>query len=286
MLQDQLLYGKMHTHADVALLLCQYPVLYGNIRRDQGYSDTAITFLDKAIALANERGYTELGAKAYYLKKGYAEFDKWGIQPDCLEDCANLYRAQTSFQAALSLAKGSQNKNGFHGPLWSAVLAEAGLVHAYTAQSGTEKKQALQTIDDASSCIGRSDFQRDWQFMNVNAEWYHIDKAEAYVAVQWGKEALREIHHVDRSDVQKRRRYVYTDIVEADAYLAQGQIEMCVACAGNALSLLDDIQSFVFITRIANIHTALIHDYRYENSPDVARLGAELLKVQHFYLFQ
>ncbi|WP_201360311.1 hypothetical protein [Dictyobacter formicarum] len=172
-----------------------------------------------------------------------------------------MYRAQTSFQAALSLAKESQNKNGFHGPFLSAVLAESGLVHAYADQTSMEKKQALQTMDDASSCIGRPDFQRDWQFMNVNAEWYHIDKAEAYVAVEWGKEALREIHHVDRSDVQKRRRYVYTDIVEADAYLAQDQVEMCVACAENALSLLEDIQSFVFITRIANIHTALIHDH-------------------------
>jgi tetratricopeptide (TPR) repeat protein len=281
-LQEALLYGGTVQRETIALLLCQYLVLYGNIRRDQGYSDSAISYLDKAIAIAGEKGYSELGAKAYYLK-GYAQFDKWGIQPDRMRGHTQLQCAIDSFQSALSLIK--ENKKAFNGPLNSAIVAELGLVNAYCAQSAKDQTMALNTIDAASTIMQKKDFHRDTQFMYVDDEWYHIDKAEAYVALHWGREAVHQLENIDRSNPQTRRRYVYTDIVEADAYLSRGQIEMAVACAENALDLLDDIQSFIFVTRISNMYNELRRDERYMRSPDVARLGGKLLKVQHAYLF-
>lgn len=283
-LQEALIYGDSRQGELITLLLCQYLVLYGNIRRDQGYSDSAISFLDKAIKLANEREYPELGAKARYLK-GYAHFDKWGIQEDRLKDRKQLQLAITSFQSALDLVKKSQNKREFNGPLKSAIVAELGLVQAYSAQFTKDKTRALNTIDEASTIIQQNNFHRDKRFMHINDEWYHIDKAEAYVALQWGHEAINQLDNVDRSNPQTRRRYVYTDIVEADAYLTKGQIEMSVASAENALNFLEDIQSFLFVTRVSNIYNTLRQDKKYANSPDVARLGGKLLKVQHSYLF-
>ncbi|GER88948.1 hypothetical protein KDW_31100 [Dictyobacter vulcani] len=283
-LQETLIYGTSRQRNFIALLLCQYLILYGNMRRDQGYSDSAITFLDKAIKLANEREYQELGAKAFYLK-GYAHFDKWGIQDDKLKDRKQLQLATNSFQSALMLARKSQKKEAFNGPLNSAIVAELGLVGAYSAQSEKDKTKALNTIDEASTIIQQPNFHRDKQFMYINDEWYHIDKAEAYVALQWGYEAIHQLDNVERSNPQTRRRYVYTDIVEADAYLTKGQIEMSVASAENALDFLEDIQSFLFVTRVSNIYNTLRQDKTYATSPDVARLGGKLLKVQHAYLF-
>lgn len=284
-LQDAAIYGSSRQRDHIAFLLCHYLLLFGNIRRDQGYADSAILFLDKAIKLAHEKEYFDLEAKAQYLK-GYAQFDKWGIQPDRMTERGQLQFATISFQSALELAKESQKKHGLHGPLKSAIIAELGLVRAYNAQSSQEQKAALSTVDEASSIIQSREFHRDILFLDVDDEWYHIDKAEAYVALQWGREAVNELNNVDRSDPRTRRRYVYTDIVEADAYLAKNQIEMAVACAENALDLLEDMQSFIFVTRLSNMYHTLRQDRKYTSSPDVARLGGKLLKIQHSYLFE
>ncbi len=284
-LQEAVIYGSSRQRDQIAFLLCHYLVLYGNIRRDQGYSESAIVFLEKAIKLAHEKGYHDLEAKAHYLR-GYAQFDVWGLQSDRTTDHKNLQCAMTSFQMALECVKESQKKSAMNGPLHSAIVAELGLVQAYNAQSSQDKKNALQTVDKAGSLIQKREFYRDTLFLHVNEEWYHIDKAEAYVALQWGYEAVNELSNVDRRDPRTRRRYVYTDIVEADAYLAKNQIEMAVACAENALDLLEDMQSFIFIARLSNMYHTLRQDKKYTSSPDVARLGGKLLKIQHSYLFE
>jgi hypothetical protein len=282
-LQETILYGKQSQRESIIFLLCQYLVLYGNIRRDQGYSDIAITYLDKAITLANEKGYSELAAKASYFK-GYAQFDKWGIQFDRETNRLNLQLAANSFQAAWHFVE--VERKAFNGPLRSAIIAEKGLVEAYQAQSASEKTIALKTIDQASTVLQRKDYQRDKHFVYVNDEWYHIDKAEGYVALGWGQSAIHELDAVDRSNPLTRRRYIYTDIVEADAYLAEDHLDMAIACAENALDLLAGQQLFIFITRIANIYRRLLADEKYMRSPDVARLGGKLLKVQHAALFR
>ncbi|SRR5579883_86760 len=283
-LQETLIYGSTGQREQVGLLLCQYLILYGNIRRDQGYSDSAIAYFDKAVKLALEKHYDGLAAKALYLK-GYAQFDIWGIQADRIQERTNLMQASLSFQTALQWAHESQKHAGTNGPLMSAIAAELGLVQAYCAQTAEEKTCALRMIDQAGSMIQSHDFYRDPLFLHVNDEWYHIDKAEAYIALQWEKNAIAELENIDRSNSQKRRRYVYADIVEADAHLTEGQVEMSVACAENALELLTDMESSLFVKRIANIYQALKQDEKCKKCPDVARLGGKLLKIQHPYLF-
>lgn len=105
-LQEAAIYGGSRQHNQIAFLLCHYLILFGNIRRDQGYSDSAISFLDKAIKLAHEQGYADMEAKAHYLK-GYAQFDKWGIRSDRMIERKHLQSATISFQLALELANES-----------------------------------------------------------------------------------------------------------------------------------------------------------------------------------
>jgi tetratricopeptide (TPR) repeat protein len=286
-LEETVLYGSSRQREQLTFLLCNYLVLYGNMRRDLAYSDAAIaiTSLDKALKLAHEAGYYELAAKASYLK-GYTQFDRWGIQPNRMTERTDLSLATTSFQVALKFAEESQKRNNLNGPLKSAIVAELGLVQAYNAQSSQEKKTALQMVDRASTMIQSHDFHNDPTFLFVNDEWYHIDKAEAYVALQQSYNAIDELDNVDRKNPQKKRRYVYTNIVEADAYYAKKKIEMAVACAESALDLLEETRSFIFVTRISNMYHELRQDKRYATSPDVARLGGKLLKIQHAYLFE
>ncbi|GCE15751.1 hypothetical protein [Tengunoibacter tsumagoiensis] len=284
LLQEQVLYGNQQQRNQFSFLLCHYLVLYGNIRRDQGYSESAISFLQKALSLAQEKGYAELGAKAAYLK-GYAEFDLWGLQSNRSEQRSYLQAARSSFQLALHLVDEAHKKKALNKPLQSAIIAELGLVQAYFAQSATEKTQALQTIDKTATIISSADFQRDPTFLHINDEWYHIDKAEAYVALHCGQDAVHELMNVDRSNPHTRRRYIYTDIVEADAYLLNNQLEMAISCAEQALELIVETPSFIFITRLANMYHSLRATSSYARSPDLARLGGKLLKIQHADLF-
>lgn len=70
------------------------------------------------------------------------------------------------------------------------------------------------------------------------------------------------------------------DIVGARAYIARGQIEVAMAYAESALSVAHKINSCRHFTRIANMYNDLKQNRVFQTSPDVARLGLQLLKIR------
>jgi hypothetical protein len=81
------------------------------------------------------------------------------------------------------------------------------------------------------------------------------------------------------------RRYLTTTIVEAEAYISKGQIEVGAEYAIDALKVAEKVSFKLHPTRINYLYNSLRQHEKYKRSSDVARLGVELLKVQKPELF-
>jgi transcriptional regulator with XRE-family HTH domain len=284
-LQETLLYGDKGKRDQYSLLLCDYLILYANICRYQGYYVSAIQYLNKAAKLAKEQKNYNLLAKAFYLR-GYAFFDKWDSQPE-KEDRTDLLHTLNDFAAALrAVDLGRASGQYVSQPVLAATLSGHGLAQAYNAHDAQDRRNALTRMDSMVKVIQASDFQHDEYFFHVNDEWHHMDKAEAFLAVGWPRSTLEELADVRRGDPFRRSRYIYMSILEAEAYAASGQIEMSVAYAENALTFVEKKMINNHLARLTNMYEGLRENKKYASSPDVARLGAQLLGVQRPDLFR
>jgi hypothetical protein len=277
-LQDAFLYGSNRGREQTGALLCNYLILFGNIRRYQGCA-SALNYLNKAVALARGQGYHELSAKALYLR-GYTYLDRWILLRKTnrtdLDHALNDFRAAHHLVDTYKLGESS---------LESAICAEWGYALAHTAQDQRDRKSALDTIEKAGRIVNANGYQRDWYFFNVNTDWYLIDKADTLLALNWPKSALSELNNVTRGNARKRRRYLTKDLIEARAYINSGKIEVGVAYAEDSLETAQEVNSCEHLTTIVNIYEELRENRLYRTSPDVARLGVKLLKVRQPALF-
>jgi tetratricopeptide (TPR) repeat protein len=164
-------------------------------------------------------------------------------------------------------------------------LAEWGAASASIASDREDRKQALDKIDQAGTIVSASGFKQDPYFLDINTEWYLIDKAEAFVKVGWPNSAREVLSDITKGNHRKRRRYITIDVIEAEAYAAKGNIDMAIALAESALDTAQNTQSLEHIARIINLYEQLRQPGTYANNPDVARLGIKLLKVRKPELF-
>ncbi len=284
-LQDALLHGQKEQRADVAHLLCEYHIAASNMQRAQGYFSSAISYLDKAVTLAQEKEYHALEVKALYMR-GYSYFERWRITPNREEVRIDLLRAMKDAYAAMTLACAKQEKGvpPISLALKGAALDQWGWMLAYDAHDKRDRHAALDSIDSAAAIVNAKSFQQDPNFLQINADWLTLSKAQAYVAFGWSRSALAELSSV-QGDPRVMRRYLTAHIVEAEAYVGKGSAEMGAAYAENALAVASDVRSNVHIARIKNLYDALRRHEKYKKSTDVARLGVKLLQVQHPELF-
>jgi tetratricopeptide (TPR) repeat protein len=233
----------------------------------------------KLLPLLKKKKYWELYAKALYMR-GWVYLDQWSF----LGSEADLKEAQEDFGRAYKTVE----RLGISGPLKGAILAEWGSALASTASDREDRSKALAKIDQAGTIVSASGFKSDPRFEDVNTEWYLIDKAEAFVKVGWPNSAHEVLSEIKKDSSRKRRRYITMDIIEAEAYAARGKIDMAVAFAESALDTAQETQLVLtnrHIARIINLYEQLRQPGKYANSPDVARLGIELLKVRLPELF-
>jgi hypothetical protein len=284
-IEQTYIYDNQERLSELAHLLCQYLLLFANILRDQGYLQSALVYIEKAIAVAKNHDLHENLAKALYLH-GYILFDQWGIQPQ-QENQNDLRLATNDFSSALQLVEKQQNRSSFENlSLHPALLAELGLAQAYQMQDQDDRRRAFRLLDQSEQLVYAPNFQRDWFFLHVNAEWARIDKAEALVAVHWPKAALDHLDDSHKGAGPLRRRYVYTDIIEARAHLMQGHLDVGVAYLENALAGLEGMQAFTFLAIISKIHGEMKQHKVYKTSPEVARLGVKILQAAHPDIFR
>jgi tetratricopeptide (TPR) repeat protein len=283
-LQDALLYGSEQQRPQTAWLLCHYLCVCGNVYRYQGYFSDALSFLNKALAVAREKRYEELYAKALYLR-GFTHFNRW-TNWQRKDNRSDLAAAINDFDAAQQMVNEAAGKKCLFSPsLISAIFADGGRAHSYQVQDKQDRLNALRGIDRAGSIVSASGFQcSDW-FLRVDVDWYHIDKAEAFLASGWPGSALDELENVYQGDLQARQRYLYTGLLEAEAYIVKGWGEIGVAHLEEVLVSLSETTSRRHLSHIVNIHQDLLQNETYNRSPAVARLGVKVLKAQHPQLF-
>jgi hypothetical protein len=166
-----------------------------------------------------------------------------------------------------------------------AILGLKGTLLAYQTQDQHDRSQVVKVTREAGTIISSSSFRQDQYFLTIDKEWYHIGQAKAYAVLGWYKSADEELSHVKKGDPRKKRRYLTMTINEAELYVAQGKIEMGTAYAEDALLNMHDIESPAHLQRISNLYEHLRQQKKYCNSPDVAHLGLELLKVRKPELF-
>lgn len=277
-LQKALLYGKSEQREAMALLLCQYLILSGNVHRYQGYLTTAITYFDDALALANERGYNKLYAKASYLR-GFTYFNEWVSSGQEREAQQKLVAAISDFHAA------QQYISLLSQPLQAALLADSGRALAYQSQDTRDRLEAMSRIDQAEKLVNATGFENEAHFLRIDTDWVLLDKAEAYLKSGWPSSAIEELSNVYKGDASLHQRYLYSYILEAEASIAKGWIEIGVAYLENALMVLNKVTARRHLNRIVSLYERLKEDNRYKNSPDVARLAVRILQVQYSELF-
>lgn len=280
-LEQAVLYGPARQHDQVASLLCHYLIVAGNACRYQGHMKVALNYLDKALALARERGYDNLFLKALYIR-GFTKFNRWTNWPGDERD-ADLTDAINDFTGAFTLLQRSCQP--VSAALSAAILADGGRANSYHTRDQQDARAALRQIDQAGQLVSSSNFTNDEHFLHIDREWYQIDKAEALIATGMPGSALEELDYVySKGDPQARQRYFYVIIIEAEAHLAKGWGDVAAVYLDEALQSLNKTNSRRHLAHIVRLHRAL-QDSRFLNSPDVARLGANLLRFQHPEIF-
>lgn len=285
-LEQVALYSAASQHAQATLLLCQYLIAAGNACRYQGHMKTALAYVEKALALARERQpdddqYAILFLKALYIR-GFTLFNRWTNAGQDRE--TDLVNAIEDFNEAATLMH--QACYPIPPAMRAAILADGGRACSYQTQDRTDTLAALKSIDQAGNLVSASSFANDPQFLRVDTEWFHIDKAEALIAGGMPALALEELDNVyQRGDPQARQRYFYAVIIEAEASLARGWADVGAIYLQEALRALNQTNSRRHLFHIVRLHETLQENPQFRSSPEVARLGADLLRVQHPELF-
>lgn len=285
-LEQAAVYGGARQRGEALFLLCQYLIAAGNACRYQGHMEAALAYLEKALVLAQERQqddvqYASLLLKAFYIR-GFTLFNRWTNAGQGRD--ADLIGAINDFNAAATLLR--QRTCSVSSAIRTAILADGGRACAYRAQDRADALAALRSIDQAGKLVSANPLSNDPLFLRVDAEWVHLDKAEALIASGIPARALEELDHVyQRGDPQARQRYFYATIIEAEASIARGWADVGAVYLQEALNALNQTNSRRHLAHIVRLHTELQEHSLFRSSPDVARLGADLLRIQHPELF-
>jgi hypothetical protein len=266
-------------------LLCGYYILAGDIAKDQMRLGEAIVLQSRAITLAEENTLYDLWAFAL-RQRGLGYLDRGDITAG-LEGFA---AAQTDFAVATHDMQAAQHLEATISPHRRATIAlAAGTTEACIARDRQELLRALKVIDQAT---GQIDTPADEESitMKLDQERYHLTRALAYLNSPYqiarspagARQALEEAARVTAPTHKLRQTCAATLL--AKSYLVEGLYAMATARAEDALDLVKDTGSRIYLAWVE----ALYRDLRtssYGKKPEVAKLGVKLVRVQQPELF-
>ena len=270
-LQHGLLYGFPQQKKQVARILCQYLIAAGNAHRYQGYFSTGIEYLEKAVALAHEKQQRDLYVQAIYLR-GFTHFNQWTTHMK-LEDPL-LASALQDFQCAEHLVA----THPLNPALVTAIFSDSGRAHSYHVQDAQDRIAALKRIERGEKSVQLIEPSHSEQFLRIDMNWVDIDHAEMLLALGWYKPALEVLEQIAHGDLEARQRYLYTNILEAQANIGKGWTDIGLMYVEDAIQALGETTSRRHFARINDICGQL--KATYPHSPEVARLEVKLLHIQ------
>ena len=153
----------------------------------------------------------------------------------------------------------------------SPILLLAGQAKAVAAATKQEKEAAIALIDRGGNIVRKAQSRDNPHFIDFSLSRYHLVRTSALLAAGRNKDALGELKLVNLNDHTNVRRQVYNDILEAQAYTNLGDYSRATVYAETALVTAQELQSTIYIARVAKIHQQL-EQSPYKHSPDVARL--------------
>jgi hypothetical protein len=256
----------------------------GHLRSDGkcGYLISALFYLDKAVNLAKEKEYHEIYAKGLYLR-GYCYNDIWRLSLDKERDYQYFIRSLEDQEEAENLVNRQQDR--FSSALCAASTGGMANGLARVAQDAQDRSKALHMSDKEAAIISSTNFKHDPYFLQINKDWYSLGKAQIYLAFGSPKAALEILDTVPEGDLRQMRRFLSRTIAEAEAYIAQGQIDIGIEYAIVALEAARGLRAKLHLVRITGLYKSLKQNEKYRKEPYVARLGVELLKAEHPELF-
>jgi hypothetical protein len=278
-LQNTLLYGSSYERETISSLLCEYLIATGNTYRYHGYFSTGIEYLDKAITLAQEKAYADLQIKALYIR-GFALFNQWTT--NLHRNHPALLHASRDFATAAQLA--ATSKVALSPSLRTAIATDGGRAQSYRTQDIQDRRLVMKSIDSGAEHARQIQAQHIEKFLRVDAEWVHITKAEALIGCGWYREAITVLDHdIIQGDPQAHQRYLYANILGAEANIGKGWHDIGMLYLDYATTSLGETTSRRHLPRIMHIHQQLLSAC--PNSQELARLNIKLLRIHHPELF-
>jgi tetratricopeptide (TPR) repeat protein len=234
-------------------LLCSYHQLAANLSRDRQLYDDAVIHLNKAFQMAKLLRNDELKALVLF-SRGWI-----------------FWSAHRVDHAVIDFQKARMYERNLPCYLNSPILLLSGQAKAVTAESKREKEDAIALIDRGGNIVRKSQNRDNPHFIDFSLSRYHLVRTSALLAVGRNKDALDELKLVNLNDHTNVRRQVYNDILEAQAYTNLGDYSRATSFAETALLAAQELQSTIYIARVAKIYQQL-EQSPYKNNPDVARL--------------
>jgi hypothetical protein len=266
-------------------LLCGYYILAGDIAKDQMRLAEAIVLQSRAITIAEENSLYDLWAYALrqrgsgYLDRGYITAGLKGFAA-----------AQADFAAATRDMQAAQHLEATISPHRQATIAlAAGTTEACIARERQELLRALKVIDQATCQINTPADEQSIT-MKLDQERYHLTRALAYLASPFQMarapaSARAELEAATRATEPTHKvRQTCAATLLAKSYLVEGRYAMATARAEDALDLVKDTGSRIYLAYVEALYRGL-RTSPHGKSAEVAALGIALLRVQQPELF-
>jgi len=253
MLYQELPHVSSRQRRQLYELLCSYHQLAAHLARDRQLYDDAVIHLNKAFRMAKLLRNDELQALVLF-SRGYIFWSSHRI-----DDAASDFQKAKLYEHRLPCY------------LTSPILLLSGQVNAVAASSKRENESAIALIDRGGSIVRKVQSRENPHFIDFSLSRYHLIRTSALLSVGWNKDALDELRLVNLNDHTNVRRRVYNDILEAQAYLNLGDYSRATDFAEIALATAQELQSTIYIDRVARIHRQL-EQSPYKDNPDVERL--------------
>lgn len=239
--------------------LCGFYELASRVESDQNNSGGAITYLDKAVELAEPLGNAELYGRLLY-KRGLV-----------------LYEARRLGEALTDLEKANQLVPHLTGPLAGSILLELGLVKSYLAQPGslTNRSVALSYFDKAEK-FTRLSSSDGGMGIRYDSGRYLTARGEGLLALGGRRGDVEEMldEAMTNTAPDLTRRHLFIDLQRTKFYVAGKEYPTAVVLAQEVVGKAKAVGSLYSFKSLQEITSPLFKS-PYGKSDD----AEELLQV-------
>ncbi len=267
-------------------LECRYHGLIAGVAREQRKTNSITFHADKAIELA-EQAMTlpMLGDHAQLLITNELLATALLWRADASYEFEQYEQAQADIDRALNLLPALQSTH-----LKIHIVADAALIHAYTATSPTDQTLVcsyfnLATQMDASNRSSFLVIRDDDNFIRCDTGMLYLRKAMALCAPNMKGATSEKVTDILENaqkyiDPEMMRRHTLIAVFQAQAHAALGDYQQATEVAILALEKSRQIRSRLNRDRIEGLYQQLLNT-SYRDKPRLAYLGMKLRTWNH-----